>query len=210
MKTTWLARTLWIVGAMLVTSYGAVRVYADVSSRDGIRRFSALRIAQIRDPFSDTARSPDQSNWSESRIRAFVPSSPAPAELAPRALLHIPGVGLTVPVYTGTSDSTLNRGAGLIDGTASPEAVGNTGIAAHRDGFFRALKDVALGDRIEIELLSGTRVYRVSALYIVSPEDTRPLQPTDRSVVTLVTCYPFYYVGSAPQRYIVRATALTP
>jgi sortase A len=74
----------------------------------------------------------------------------------------------------------------------------------------RALRDVALGDRVEIESLSGTDVYRVSALYIVNPDDTRSLRPTGRSTVTLVTCYPFYYVGSAPQRYIVRAIAIAP
>jgi sortase A len=128
----------------------------------------------------------------------------------PEALLRIPAVKLSVPVYADTSADSLNRGAGLISGTAGPRAVGNMGIAAHRDGFFRALKDVALGDRIEIENPSGTRVYRVSALYIVNPDDTRALRPTGRSTVTLVTCYPFYYVGSAPQRYIVRAIAIAP
>ncbi len=111
-------------------------------------------------------------------------------------------------MYSDTSHRSLNRGAGLIAGTARPETAGNVGIAAHRDGFFRVLKDVAVGDRLEIEGLSGTRVYRVDALSIVRPEDTRPLRQTDHAVVTLVTCYPFYYVGSAPRRYIVRAVAV--
>lgn len=209
MKTAWIGRALVICGAMLVTSYGATRVHADDSRREGIRQFSQVRARVTTASPSGVALAPDQSRWSESRIRAF--AHPATqAEVIPEALLHIPSVKLTVPVYADTRNSTLNRGAGLIAGTASPGGAGNTGIAAHRDSFFRSLKDVALGDRIEIEHFSGTRAYRVSALYIVSPDDLRPLEQTQHSVVTLVTCYPFYYVGSAPQRYIVRAVAIDP
>jgi sortase A len=202
MKATWMGRALWILSATLITSYGAARVYADASSREGIERFSRARAL--------AGSAPDQSRWSENRIRAYAGGPAKQIQVIPRALLHIPRVELTVPVYADTSVSNLNRGAGLIAGTASPDAAGNTGIAAHRDSFFRALKDVVLGDRIEIEHLSGTRAYRVSALYIVSPDDMRPLEQTQHSVVTLVTCYPFYYVGSAPQRYIVRAVAISP
>jgi sortase A len=209
MKTTWIERALLIVGATFITSYGAVQVHADVAKREGIQRFSHAR-ASLSSVSNEPASAPDQSRWSENRIRAYAHRPAAQAEVTPQALLHIPSVKLTVPVYADTRDSTLNRGAGLISGTASPGAAGNTGIAAHRDGFFRALKDVALGDRIEIEHFSGTRAYRVSALYIVSPDDMRPLEPTQHSVLTLVTCYPFYYVGSAPQRYIVRAVAVAP
>jgi len=208
MKTTWIGRALWIVGATLITSYGAARVYADASRREGIQQFSHARASA--GSVSNGPLAPDQSRWSASRIHAYARSPTADAEVIPQALLHIPSIKLTVPVYSDTSDSTLNRGAGLIAGTASPDAVGNTGIAAHRDSFFRALKDVALGDRIEVEHFSGTRAYRVSALYIVDPGDLRPLAQTQHSVLTLVTCYPFYYVGSAPQRYIVRAVALDP
>jgi sortase A len=209
MKTTWIGRALWIVGVTLISSYGAVRVYADASRREGIQEFSHARASASR-VSSGPAVAPDQSRWSENRIRAYARNPAEQAESIPQALLHIRSVKLTVPVYADTSDSTLNRGAGLIAGTAGPGATGNTGIAAHRDSFFRALKDVALGDRIEIEHFSGTRTYRVSALYVVSPDDMRPLEQTQHSVVTLVTCYPFYYVGSAPQRYIVRAVALAP
>src|SRR6185503_16507750 len=142
---------------------------------------------------------------------AYAASMAARPTVAPEALLRIPSVKLSVPVYADTSADSLNHGAGLISGTAGPRASGgNMGIAAHRDGVFRALKDVALGERIEVENHSGTRVYRVSALYIVSSDDTRPLLLTARSEVTLVTCYPFNYVGRAPQRYIVRAIAIAP
>jgi sortase A len=149
-----------------------------------------------------------QSEWSEGHIRAYARSLIAHPLAIPRAVLRIPSVKLSVPVYADASADSLNRGAGLISGTAGPQTAGNMGIAAHRDSFFRALRHVALGDRLEIDSLSGTRVYRVSALYIVNPDDTRPLLQTDRFEVTLVTCYPFYYLGSAPQRYIVRAIAI--
>ncbi len=120
------------------------------------REFSHARARATR-LSSEPELAPNQSEWSDNRIRAYAQSPAAQTELIPQALLHIRRVELTVPVYADTSDSTLNRGAGLIAGTASPGAAGNTGIAAHRDGFFRALKDVALGDRIEIEHFSGTR-----------------------------------------------------
>ncbi len=124
----------------------------------------------------------------------------------PQAVLRIPKLALEVPVYEGTSDVTLNRGAGRITGTAAVDsATGNIGIAAHRDGFFRPLKDIAVGDALSIATLSGEREYRVTKLDIVDPDDVSVLRSTDDSTVTLVTCYPFYYVGSAPKRYIVTA-----
>ena len=197
--TTLIERALLILGVTLIGSYAATRAYADVAARRGLEDF-----ARERDSL------PDQSRWSEGRIRAYALISTAPTKSIPLAVLHIQSIGLTVPVYADTSDGNLNRGAGLIAGTADPETSGNTGIAAHRDSFFRALQDIALGDRIEIEHFSGTRAYRVSALYIVNPDDMRPLQRTQHSMLTLVTCYPFYYVGSAPQRYIVRAVEIAP
>jgi sortase A len=125
----------------------------------------------------------------------------------PAALLRIPHVDLEVPVYVGTSERNLNRGAGLVEGTASPGSDGNIAIAAHRDGYFRVLKDVSLGDLLELESPTGQRRYRITDLVVVEPTDVWPLHATDEPTVTLVTCYPFYFVGSAPQRFIVRAVA---
>jgi sortase A len=211
MKATSVERALWVIGVLLIASYGVMRVDAETGRREGIESFTRVRASSNAVP-SETARtSAEQSQWSVGRIRAYAASLAARPRVAPEALLRIPSVKLTVPVYADTTADSLNRGAGLISGTAGPRAAGgNMGIAAHRDGFFRALKDVALGDRIEVENPSGTRAYRVSALYIVSSDDMRPLLPTGRSEVTLVTCYPFYYVGRAPQRYIVRAIAIAP
>src|SRR5262249_26967786 len=100
---------------------------------------------------------------------------------------------------------TLDRAVGHIEGTAAPADPGNIGIAGHRDGFFRVLKDIAAGDVLELVLRSGVRRFRVDRLTIVGPDDAEVIAPTTRSMVTLVTCYPFYFVGSAPQRFIVQA-----
>ena len=105
----------------------------------------------------------------------------------------------------GTDDRTLDRGVGYIDGTAAPGAEGNLGIAGHRDGFFRGLKDIAAGDVIQIETGQRTDVYRVERTWVVPPDDVSVLDPTPARALTLVTCYPFYFIGSAPRRFIVRA-----
>jgi sortase A len=126
----------------------------------------------------------------------------------PIALLRISRVGLEVPVFADTSERNLYRGAGWVKGTSAPDDGGNMAIAAHRDSYFRALKDVAVGDIIEIESITQQQTYRVVKLSIVEPEDVSSLYATDTAAVTLVTCYPFYFVGNAPQRYIVRAVAM--
>jgi sortase A len=113
---------------------------------------------------------------------------------------------LEVPVLEGTDEPALDRGAGHIEDTALPGTDGNSGIAGHRDGFFRVLKDVTAGDTVELETLSGVQIYRVDRTWIVTPQDVSVLDPTPSPALTLVTCYPFYFVGAAPQRFIVRAT----
>jgi sortase A len=105
----------------------------------------------------------------------------------------------------GTDDWTLNRAVGHIEGTALPGQPGNIGIAGHRDGFFRPLKDIPRNSSIILTTLKGRFLYRVSAINIVNPEDVRLLAPTPHPSLTLVTCYPFHYVGDAPKRYVVTA-----
>lgn len=147
---------------------------------------------------------PDTSDWAATRIEHYQASLTQPTGL-PEALLRIPTIELEVPVITGTDEVTLNRAVGRIPGTARIEAGGNLGIAGHRDGFFRGLKDVGPGDQIELVTLGGTRLYEISDIWIVDPDDVSVLAPTTEASLTLVTCYPFYFVGNAPQRYIVRA-----
>ncbi len=127
-----------------------------------------------------------------------------PGELVGR--ISVPRLGVSAIVLEGVDKKSLRRGAGHIPATAFPEQEeGNVGIAAHRDSFFRGLKDIQEDDTIEITTLDGTFRYQVEWTKIVKPADVSVLEPTDEPALTLVTCYPFYFVGSAPQRFIVRA-----
>jgi sortase A len=123
------------------------------------------------------------------------------------AILRIPGIALEVPVTYGTDELVLLSGAGLVEGTGLPGSNGNVAIAAHRDTFFRGLKDLALGDHIQLVMLDRTQTYIVTDLSVVEPTDVHVLDDTGEPVLTLVTCYPFYFVGNAPKRFIVRAVA---
>lgn len=188
----WIERTLWVVGVSLISTYGGMRLWAEEARARAVEEF---RIASIP--------ATDQSLWSPKRVAAYEEAQKAGD--APQALLRIPQLTLDVPVYGDTSDFNLDRGAGLIPGTARLEQPGNTGIAAHRDGFFRRLKDIELGMDIVLEHGGKTFKYHVTEISIVTPQENAVLAPTERPSVTLVTCYPFYFVGSAPQRFIVRA-----
>jgi len=179
--------------------WGALRVAAVTGARHEVERFSTLRAAGEL-----PAGEPDQTLWSPERIAAWRAALAEPAP-PPPAVLRIPSLHLEVPVLEGTDRVTLDRGVGHIEHTAAPGADGNSGIAGHRDGFFRGLKDVVPGDSIELETLHEREQYRVDRLWIVDPTDVSVLDPTPTRSLTLVTCYPFYFVGSAPQRYIVRA-----
>jgi sortase A len=155
------------------------------------------------------SRAPDFTLWSPKRIKAWQDSLSQTAP-SPLGVLRIERFGLEVPVLEGSDDWTLNRAVGHIDDTALPGTDGNIGIAGHRDGFFRGLKDIQAGDALALETLDGTSLYRIDRTWIVDPEDVSVLDPTPEPAVTLVTCYPFYFVGSAPQRFIVRAIRTGP
>jgi sortase A len=124
----------------------------------------------------------------------------------PIAVLQIPKIHLDAPVFNGTDTSTLNHGVGRIVGTARLGESGNIGIAGHRDTFFRGLKDLHKGDAIELKTKRGTGRYTVDEIQIVSPDNIDVLRTRTHPTLTLVTCYPFYFVGNAPQRYIVTAS----
>ena len=146
----------------------------------------------------------DQSLWSDN-AKAKYHKAQAQAHYAPVALLEIERLGLKVPVFVGTNRLTLNRGAGIVDGTALPGENGNMVISAHRDSYFRSLKDIAVDDPIVLKTLDGPKHFRVADISITDPLDVSVLDETPTSTLTLITCYPFYFVGYAPERYIVRA-----
>jgi len=119
--------------------------------------------------------------------------------------IEIPRIGVSVAVLQGTTWRTLRLGVGHIKGTALPGEAGNIGIAGHRDTYFRALKDIHMNDEIQLQSATGTTKYVVDWIHITSPREVEVLAPSTKSTLTFVTCYPFYYIGSAPERYIVRA-----
>jgi sortase A len=123
--------------------------------------------------------------------------------------LEIPRVGLAVVVAEGADDATLRRAAGHIPGTALPGRSGNVGIAGHRDTLFRSLRDIRLDDTILLTTLEGEYRYRVVSTKVVDPSDVAVLNPDGTEILTLVTCYPFYFIGPAPDRFIVRAERVT-
>lgn len=129
---------------------------------------------------------------------------PAPDAVIGR--LEIPRLKLAVMVREGAGESTLRRAVGHIPGTALPGNIGNVGLAGHRDTFFRSLRNIRKDDTIELETTEGTYRYIVNSTRIVTPRDVSVLKASGGDTLTLVTCYPFYYVGSAPKRFIVHAT----
>ena len=186
-------------GALCLVTCVALYIDGAAGARHDVERFALLQAAALQPPAA-----PDLSLWDPERLTAWRYASREPAP-PPLAVLRIPKIRLEVPVLRGTDEFTLNRAVGHIDDTALPGKDGNSGIAGHRDGFFRGLKDIGPDDVIELETLRGKEVYRVERTWVVYPEDVSVLDPTPTRSLTLVTCYPFYHVGPAPQRYIVRA-----
>jgi sortase A len=225
---------LWVSGLILIAVFIGVRVDAFLGRKTALKQFEAAKTAARSAPAPaagsaapaapaasgaatspggaerslDLPRfsSPDKTLWSPERVRGFDASFSQHFAATPLAILRVPKIDLEVPVLAGTDEVSLNRGVGHIAGTPRPGEPGNVGIAGHRDGFFRGLKDIATGDALEVETLAGTDHYRIEKITIVSPDRVDVLAPSEEPTVTLVTCFPFYYAGSAPQRYIVRAT----
>jgi sortase A len=134
------------------------------------------------------------------------PSRAIPETGTPLAELSIPRIGLSVVVMEGSDEHTLRRGLGHIETTPLPGESGNVAIAGHRDSFFRPLRNIQVGDDIWLNTPKEPVHYRVSSFRVVNPTEVSVIDPTTDAVLTLVTCYPFYFVGSAPDRFIVRAS----
>jgi len=147
---------------------------------------------------------PDQSLWDTTQIKDYEEALNADFP-PPLGVLIINDLNIQVPIYNGTEEHILDRGAGRIKGMAKMDENGNLGISAHRDSFFRGLKDIELGDVVLVQSAHGVEEYAVSDINIVPKDDISVLTPVDHKTLTLVTCYPFYHVGAAPQRFIVTA-----
>ena len=206
-----LRRLLMLVGFGLLAFCAAAKLHELILSRAAIHRFEDLRQATgnniagqnpiVQPP---VVSPPDFLLWSEQRIKHYEESL-GDRLAPPLAVIRIDRVHVEAPVLEGTDDLTLNRGVGHIAGTALFGQNGNVGLAGHRDGFFRGLKNIRVGDRIDLEEPGRVETYTVDNLRIVDLKDVSVLRSGGRPALTLVTCYPFYYIGSAPQRFIVHA-----
>jgi sortase A len=198
-----------LIGIGLLSIFLGAELHSLLFSRIALLQFDAAKAKQNGKltgiDLSTEAKPVDFSLWGEARIKAYRASLALKLD-PPIAVLRIPKLHLTAPIFNGTDDVTLNRGVGRIQGTTMPGEGGNFGVAGHRDGFFRGLKDIAQGDLIEVDMPGEKDTYVVESMQIVEPKDVGVLEPWPVATITLVTCYPFYFVGDAPQRFIVKAS----
>jgi len=156
-----------------------------------------------------------QGNWALEHSQNEPPRSEVAAAGVRKTLegslvgrVEIPRLELSSVVFEGTSDDTLARGVGHLTGSAKPGEKGNLVLAAHRDTYFRDLSGIRIGDDITVRTIGGKYRYQVQSTKIVYPDQTEVLEAGDEPSLTLITCYPFRYIGNAPQRFVVRARKL--
>jgi sortase A len=183
----WIERALFVTGGVLMLYCAVVAGRAYYYSHLAVP--PPTRIAQLPgespDGVARAVTSPKRGTWI--------------------ARLDAASVALSATVLEGSDDGTLSRAAGHIEDTAFPGERGNMGIAGHRDTVFRPLRRLHVGDALTLTTPDRVFHYRVSTTEIVGPEDVYVLDPTSRPAITLVTCYPFEFIGHAPRRFIVRA-----
>ena len=190
----------WVERALLMVAVGCLGYYGYVSAEAVLYQTFEDRelnnvLASVEAPATEAA----------TKVVNTATRRPAPARGAAIGKIEIPRLGVSAVVRHGSDARTLRLAVGHIPGTALPGESGNVGMAAHRDTFFRRLREIRADDEIVLTTPEGTFRYRVEGTKVVEPEDVWVLDPTERPALTLVTCYPFTYIGSAPQRFIVRA-----
>jgi sortase A len=192
---TWGQRALFVCGVVLLGYCGFALVDAWMFQWRESRDLD--RLLRERNAVSQGKPQPGPS--------ASLEEAPAVAAGGLIGRMEIPRLLLSVIVVEGIDKISLRRSVGHIPGTALPGKPGNVGLAGHRDTFFRSLKDVRIKDEVRVSTLKGSFNYEVESLRVVEPEDVGVLAASGENVLTLVTCYPFYFVGPAPRRWIVRA-----
>ncbi len=193
----------YVAGILFMGFFVVQIAQGEIQRRSAIAEFANIPEENLI-PIPETVE-PNTALWAPGRITDYQTS--LNAELPPvLGVLAIPSIGLEVPVYPSDSELLMDRGSGVIDGMSYPHEPGNIGIAGHRDGYFMVLKDVQPGDKLLLETLEGPKNFVINSTQIVEIDDMDLLQDTTEQSVTLVTCYPFYFVGHAPQRFIVTAS----
>ena len=179
----WSQRSLLVIGVSMLAWCGYVLGDTWTFQRAEQHQFERLRVDRIATTFA----------------------IPPPAAGGLIGRIDIPRLHLSVVVIEGTGGATLRRAVGHIRGTAMPGHQGNVGLSGHRDTFFRPLRNIRRADVITLTTLDGEYRYRVVSTTVVAPSDVAVLDSDGREILTLVTCYPFYFVGAAPKRFIVQA-----
>jgi sortase A len=202
-----------VAGALILGGYGVLVVQAHMYRVHEIRRFNselASKTASLEAVTDETVPdlTPDSAPVAESPLAepAVETRTVEPSSARVLGILEIPRLGIETPVLEGIDEGTLRRAVGHIPGTSLPaDGIGNIGIAGHRDTLFRPLKDVEQKDVILLKTLTGNRRYMVDSIRVVEPNNVAVLKNMDERTLTLVTCYPFNFVGAAPLRFIVQA-----
>jgi sortase A len=188
----WTERGLLAFGLTLAAWCAVILVEA--------RFYNSLQVP-VGEPLIITQTLPPDAN--NSAAHGAVAAAPAPGTFVGR--LEVPSIQLSTTVLEGSDDATLGRASGHIEDTPFPGQPGNVGIAGHRDTVFRPLRHVHLGDALVLKTADRVYRYRIRKTFIVGPDDVYVLDPTEQPTLTLVTCYPFEFIGHAPQRFIVQA-----
>jgi sortase A len=193
---TWLSRALIVFGVACILFYATVTIQAAIYQRKAkaeIDRMISAHAALNEGPTSAAIGTP-----------ANIAKPLIPGELIGR--VDVPRLNLSAAIAEGDDETTLGKAVGHLPDTPLPwHRRGNVALAAHRDGLFRALKDIRMGDEVIVVTSRGDYSYRVRGTHIVNPNDVWVVAPTVRPTVTLITCYPFSFVGHAPQRFVVQA-----
>lgn len=196
----WTQRGLFAAAFVMLGYCGYVVADTWTFQRGERQQFEHLLTAQLAD------RSVQARN---DHVHAVREAAPAPIADGMIGRIDVARLGLSAMVMEGTGSRTLRRAVGHIEGTSMPGLPGNVGISGHRDTFFRPLRNIRQDDIILLTTLQGEYRYRVLSIRVVEPEDVAVLDAGENEVLTLVTCYPFYFVGAAPKRFIVRAERVT-
>jgi sortase A len=202
------SRTLFFIIGILALGYvGLALLDARLYQADQTRRFEeALKRLGPATSSGEHLHPPSLPlDWAEEGAARTKSLGVAVREGAPLGLIEISAIGLAAMIMEGIDEMTLRRAVGHIPGTPLPGQQGNVALAGHRDTFFRGLRKIRVNDEITLTTLSGSYRYRVDLTKVVEPEETEVLDNDDDDILTLVTCYPFNFVGSAPRRFIIRA-----
>ena len=187
---SWLVKALFVFGTVQIVAVAVIALQSWSFQRNALEQLRGL----------DPPKSPELRNATGAREAAL--AGDAIGEFSVRRLR------LSAAIVEGTKGKALRRGVGHVENTAFPGELGNMGLAAHRDTYFRKLKDIARGDTVYVRTRDGEFVYLVDMIMIVSPERSDLLSDTGEPLLTMVTCYPFWGIGPAPERFVVQARLL--